>query len=155
MAEAKHAFVDDYPYLVYTNEDTLVYSNKTDTSIDDIGGGGDGQEFSINCYNAVDQHAIQVESFAYAATIVNNQGVYSLDIDTSQTIDKAEAGTFVAFDVTDFTSETITALNSAYVTGDISDLVEFKPFYGGDETAMYFVYTMPKQDLFVYLNDWQ
>lgn len=50
MAEAKHAFVDDYPYLVYTNEDTLVYSNKTDTSIDDIGGGGDGQEYDIKCY---------------------------------------------------------------------------------------------------------
>lgn len=39
MAEAKHAFVDDYPYLVYTNEDTLIYSNKTDTSIDDIPSG--------------------------------------------------------------------------------------------------------------------
>lgn len=48
MAEAKHSFVDDYPYLVYTNEDTLVYSNKADTSIDDISSGG--QEYEIKCY---------------------------------------------------------------------------------------------------------
>ena len=51
MAEAKHAFVDDYPYLVYTAEQgTLVYSDKANTSIDDIGG-GDGQEYSIKCYS--------------------------------------------------------------------------------------------------------
>ena len=41
MTEAKHEFVDDYPYLVYTSQDTLVYSDKADTSIDDIGDGGD------------------------------------------------------------------------------------------------------------------
>lgn len=41
MAEAKHDFVDDYPYLVYTAEQgTLVYSDKANTSIDDIPGGG-------------------------------------------------------------------------------------------------------------------
>lgn len=156
MAEAKHAFVDDYPYLVYTAEQgTLVYSDKADTSINDIPGGGDGQEYNIYCFNAVDQDPVQVGTFAYAATIVNNQGAYSFDIDTSETINKAEAGTFVAFDVTDFTSETITALNSVYVTGDIGDFIKFYPSYGGDETAMYFVYTMPKQDLYAYLNSWQ
>lgn len=48
MVEAKHEFIDDNPYLVYTNEDTLVYSNKADTSIDDIAGGG--QEYNIKCY---------------------------------------------------------------------------------------------------------
>lgn len=154
MAEAKHDFVEDYPYLVYTAEQgTLVYSDKANTSIDDIGG-GDGQEFNINCYNAVDQDPVQVESFAYAATIVNNQSVYSFDIDTSETIDKAEAGTFVAVDVTDFIGETVNFFNSI-VTNDPSMSVEFRPSYGGDETAMYFVCTMPKQDLFVYLNDWQ
>ena len=47
MAEAKHSFVDDYPYLMYTNEDTLVYSNKTDTSIEDLPSGG--QEYTITC----------------------------------------------------------------------------------------------------------
>lgn len=50
MAEAKHSFVDDYPYLVYTNEDTLVYSNKADTSIDDLPSGG-GEEYDIKCYS--------------------------------------------------------------------------------------------------------
>lgn len=50
--EYKHEFVDKYPYLVYTAEqDTLVYSDKADTSIDDIGGGGgDWQEYNVGCY---------------------------------------------------------------------------------------------------------
>lgn len=38
--EAKHEFVDDYPYIVYSSQDTIVYSDKTDTSIDDVSGGG-------------------------------------------------------------------------------------------------------------------
>lgn len=42
MALAKHDFIDDYPYLVYTDVQTCVYSDKADTSIDDIGGGGGG-----------------------------------------------------------------------------------------------------------------
>lgn len=38
--EYKHSFIDEYPYLVYTDEvNTLVYSDCANTSIDDIGGG--------------------------------------------------------------------------------------------------------------------
>ena len=41
MSEAKHEFVDDNPYLVYTKQNTLVYSDKADTSIDDVAGGSE------------------------------------------------------------------------------------------------------------------
>lgn len=41
MVEAKHEFIDDNPYIVYTSQDTIVYSDKADTSIDDVSGGGD------------------------------------------------------------------------------------------------------------------
>lgn len=40
MALTKHEFIDDYHYLVYTDVQTCVYSDKADTSINDIGGGG-------------------------------------------------------------------------------------------------------------------
>lgn len=39
MVEAKHEFIDDNPYIVYTSQDTIVYSDKADTSIDDVSGG--------------------------------------------------------------------------------------------------------------------
>lgn len=68
MAEAKHAFVDDYPYLVYTNEDTLVYSNKTDTSIDDILGGGGDNLVDVYVYNLSEDatfSALKVNGISY------------------------------------------------------------------------------------------
>lgn len=51
MALAKHDFIDDYPYLVYTDVQTCVYSDKTDTSIDDIGGGGGSSSAKVYFQN--------------------------------------------------------------------------------------------------------
>lgn len=98
MAEAKHAFVDDYPYLVYTAEQgTLVYSDKADTSIDDIGGGGDGQEFNIRCYTFSSGVLVPVQDvFAI--------GVYDEStrkwVASGEVITKAKAGDVLALSTT-------------------------------------------------------
>lgn len=45
----KQEFVDKYPYIVYTDHHTIVYSDTPETSIDDIsGGGGDATEYEIH-----------------------------------------------------------------------------------------------------------
>lgn len=87
MVEAKHEFVDDYPYLVYTNEDTLVYSNKTDTSIDDVSGGG---EHSIYCFIYQNNQATPIDDSPIALAKKGNQSWTEPSDPTF--VDKAVAG---------------------------------------------------------------
>lgn len=95
MAEAKHSFVDDYPYLVYTNEDTLVYSNKADTSIDDLPSGG-GEEYDIECYSyggtPQDPVITKVDPCAYLGKW--DSELYQW-VRTEDIITKAKAGTII------------------------------------------------------------
>ncbi len=115
MVEAKHEFVDDYPYLVYTSQDTLVYSDKADTSIDDIGGGGD--EYSIKCaeFNSGTDEFTEIESIAYYG-VYDGEGGYEPDT-TKGVLTTAKAGEVIVL----FTGEDYPQIAIVVASLDMSD----------------------------------
>lgn len=97
MAEYKHDFVDNYPYIVYTDVDTIVYSGKVDTSIDDVPGSGGGDETEYEIHSAFvtqeDESTVDIyeadESFVYK--VVEGDYGWEPDLETGA-VTKAKAG---------------------------------------------------------------
>lgn len=94
MVEAKHEFIDDNQYLVYTSQDTIVYSDKADTSIYDIAGGG--QEYEIKCYaiGGTPQEPVFTEVDP-CACLGEWNGTLNQWVRTGDIITKAKAGTSI------------------------------------------------------------
>lgn len=70
----KQEFVDKYPYLVYTSQNTVVYSNSLETSIDDIG--GELETATVTIDNQTDSSA-----YAYVSNIVTTDDGTVLDFE--------------------------------------------------------------------------
>lgn len=70
----KQEFVDKYPYLVYTSQSTVVYSNSPETSIDDIG--GELETATVTIDNQTDSSA-----YAYVSNIVTTDDGTVLDFE--------------------------------------------------------------------------
>lgn len=93
----KQEFVDKYPYIVYTDHHTIVYSDKPETSIDDVsgGGGGDATEYEIHSAYMTVQDESTVEIYEAEAPFVYKavKGTDGWTADTeSGAVTKAKAG---------------------------------------------------------------
>jgi len=88
MVEAKHEFVDDNPYLVYTSQDTIVYSDKPNTSIDDISGSSANNEMVEAKHGFIDDYPYLV--YASQDTIVEsdkaNTSIYDISGSSAKTV---------------------------------------------------------------------
>lgn len=134
MAEAKHSFVDDYPYLVYTaKQDTLVYSDKADTSIDDISSGG--EEYNIKCYTLDGEILTEDEDHV---TIGNYDTENHLWVPGETTVNKAEAGITLA-------------MESTYKYAVVLSEPDANAIYYPDDKGG-IAFTMPKHDVCVVIS---
>lgn len=70
----KESFGEKYPYIVYTDVDTIVYSGKIDTSVDDIG--EDVKTATVTIDNQTASSA-----YVYAANIVSTDDGTVLDFE--------------------------------------------------------------------------
>ena len=114
---------------------------------------GAAQEYDIECY---DTTYAKVSSFAYAATITGGGDVpYDLSVDTSANINKAVAGSLVAISWDEIAQdygeeENVFAINARQDNQADLNFFEIPSVsYNG-----YFVFTMPNQTAYVYVNHW-
>ena len=102
----KQEFVDKYPYIVYTDHHTIVYSDTPETSIDDVsGGGGDATEYEIHSafmtIQEDESYLIYEAEAPFVYKAVKGANTWVPDLETGA-VTKAKAGEVLlcAFEVT-------------------------------------------------------
>lgn len=121
----KQEFVDKYPYLVYTSQNTVVYSNSPETSIDDIA--GDVKTATVTIDNQTDSSA-----YAYVSNIVTTDDGTMLDFEAEIA---ASEQTVLTVPVMESTKLSIDIQAVFTVSGDIESAGSYNFIITGDGTV--------------------
>lgn len=162
----KESFGEKYPYIVYTDVDTIVYSGKLDTSIDDIQG-GDATEYDIHSVfmTPQDDETYEIyeseQPFVYKA--VKGDDSWLPDLETGW-VTKAKAGeilicayesapgeasSLVPYCITSALPETSTSEEFTYPLVSPAALVGET----GPDTVALFTFAMPAQNAWAIVVD--
>ena len=164
----KQEFVDKYPYIVYTDHHTIVYSDKPETSIDDVSGGGDATEYDIHSAfmtptEVEGQYEIYEAEAPFVYKAVKGDNGWAPDLETGA-LSKAKAGEILmcAFEVTPGQANPLAPFLIASALPETATSEEFKyPLVspiplsgqGGPETIALMTFAMPAQNAWAIVVD--
>lgn len=121
----KESFGEKYPYIVYTDVDTIVYSGKVDTSVDDIGGALETATVTID-------NQTSSSAYAYVSNIVTTDDGTTLDFEAEIA---ASEQTVLTVPVIESTKLSIDMEAVFTVSGDIESAGSGNFIIAGDGTV--------------------